>query len=122
MAYGLVYHDGDAHAVYLAGWSAGHRPEGVRMVVSIGDWSDGAGPGDRVAVALSCRLEGSQVRFYVVSRERSPYRDFAYLGELLSQSDAQAHPHFEAFLEVARQVVRDDGRIRDYLVALKNRG
>lgn len=118
MASGLVYHDGDAHAVYLAGWSTGHRAEGVRLVVSVGDWSDGAPPEDRVAVALSCRLEGPRVQFYVVSPERSPYAGFAYLGELLSEPAALAHPHLDAFMDVARQVVREDTRVRAYLKAL----
>ena len=118
MASGLVYHDGDAHAVYLASWSTGHRAEGVRLVVSIGDWSENAAPKDRIAVALSCRLEGPQVQFYVVSPERSPYAGFAYLGELLPEPDALAHPHIAAFLDVARQVVREDTRVRSYLKAL----
>lgn len=118
MVYGLVYHHGDAHAVYLAGWSAGHREEGVRLVVSIGDWSDGAPPDDRIAVALSCRLEGPHVRFYIVSPERSPYAAFAYLGELLPEPAALTHPHLDAFMDVARQVVRDDPRVRAYLKAV----
>ena len=117
LVYGLVYHDGDAHAVYLAGWSEGHTDEGVRMAVSIGDWSDDGGPGDRLSVGLCCLLHGRQVDFRVVEPGQNPWHQFAYLGPMLGQQDALTHPHLEAFLDVARQAVRDDDRVREFLKA-----
>jgi hypothetical protein len=115
LVYALVYHEGNAHAVYLAGWSEGHREEGVRMVVSIGDWAEQSVPLDRLAVGLCCLLRGQQVRFNVVSPDRSPWGDFQYLGPMLSEADAVNHPYLEAFLDVARQAVREDARVREFL-------
>jgi hypothetical protein len=121
LVYGLVYHAENAHAVYLAGWSEGHRDEGVRMVVSIGDWGEDSSPADRVTVGLCCLLQGRQVIFNVVSPHQSPWGDYAYLGAMLSQDDALGHPYLRAFVDVARQVVQDDPRVREFLKRVVSR-
>ena len=118
MVYGLVYHDGDAHAVYLAGWSEGHRKEGLRLAVSIGDWSDGSAPDDRVAIGLKARLVRPQVLFDVVAPDASPWGDYELIGPMLPADEARSHPYLEAYLDVAKQVVKDDGRVRRFLKQL----
>lgn len=118
-SYGLVYHDDDAHGVYLAGWSEGHRAEGVRLAISIGDYAEGSGPGDRLAVGLRATLTGRRVEFHVVSPEASPFQDCADLGPMLPQAEALTHPHLQAFLDVAQAAVRDDPRLRSYLEATR---
>ncbi len=115
LVYGLVYDDGDAHAVYLAGWSEGHVAEGVRMVVSIGDWGEEGGSEDRFCVGLCCVLRGPQVDFHVVEPRLSPWSHFETLGPMLAQSDALTHPYLEAFLDVARRAVAQDERVREFL-------
>ncbi len=118
MVYGLVYHDGSAHAVYFAGWSEGHREQGLRMAVSIGDWGDGGAPSDRVAVGLSARLNRPQVLFDVMSPADSPWGEYDFIGEMMTADQARGHPYLEAYLEVAKAAVRDDTRVREYLERL----
>ena len=118
MVYGLVYHEGSAHAVYFAGWSEGHRDEGLRLAVSIGDWGNDSGPDDRVAIGLSARLVKPQVLFDVVAPEDSPWGSYELIGPMLPKDEAAANPYLEAYLDVARQVVRDDGRARRFLKQL----
>jgi len=115
MVYGLVYHDGSAHAVYFAGWSEGHREQGVRMAVSIGDWSDDAAANDRVAVGLSARLERPQVLFDVMAPADSPWGKYDFIGEMMAADEARGHPYLDAYLEVAKATVRDDPRVREFL-------
>lgn len=118
MVYGLVYHEGSAHAVYFAGWSEGHRDEGLRLAVSIGDWGDGSTPDDRIAVGLSARLVRPQVRFDVVAPGDSPWGSYDLIGTMLPADEARGHPYLEAYLEVAKAAVQDDPRVRDFLTTL----
>ncbi|MFH2008579.1 MAG: hypothetical protein ABI333_18475 [bacterium] len=118
MVYGLVYHDGHAHAVYFAGWSEGHRDQGLRMAVGIGDWDEGATAQDRISVGFSARLVLPQVFFDVVEPADSPWGDYDYIGKMLSKDDALGHPYLEAFLDAAKAAVRDDGRVRGFLQRL----
>ena len=96
MVYGLVYHDRSAHAVYFAGWSEGHREQGMRMAVSIGDWGNEAASTDRVAVCLSARLERPQVLFEVMAPADSPGGDYDLIGEMLPGDEARGHPYLHA--------------------------
>lgn len=118
MVYGLVYHDDSAHAVYFAGWSEGHRDAGVRMAVSIGDWSEDATSEDRIAVGLSARLDPPQVLFDVVSPADSPWGNYDFIGEMMPADEARRHPYLEAYLEVAKAAVHDDPRVREFLKRL----
>ena len=118
MVYGLVYHEGSAHAVYFAGWSEGHRDRGLRLAVSIGEWGEGSTPEGRIAVGLSARLRAGQVIFDVVAPADSPWSTFSLLGEMLSETEARAHPYLEAFVDVAKQAVKDDPRVRRFLKQL----
>lgn len=118
MVYGLAYHEGSAHAVYFAGWSEGHREQGLRMAVSIGDWGASATPIDRVAVGLSARLERPQVLFDVMSPGDSPWGEYDFIGKMMAADEARGHPYLDAYLEVAKAAVRDDPRVREFLESL----
>lgn len=115
MVYGLVYHNGSAHAVYFAGWSEGHREQGMRMAVSIGDWGNDATSTDRVAVGLSARLERPQVLFDVMAPADSPWGEYEFIGAMMPADEARGHPYLNAYLEVAKAAVRDDPRVRGFL-------
>ena len=115
MVYGLAYYDGSAHGVYFAGWSDGHRDQGLRMAISIGDYEEEAEPTDRVAVGLCAHLKGQHVTFDVVGPEDSPWGDYAFIGPMLPQQDALDHPYLYAFIAIAKEVVRLDDRVRTFL-------
>lgn len=120
LVYGLVYHDEDAHGVYLAGYSEGHRDEGVRFVVSIGDYSEGSVPQDRLAMGMSAKLRGTRVELHVEGPEGCWFSAFPYLGTMLSQEAALSHPHLQAFLDVALAVVKTDVRVRILLQSTRS--
>ncbi len=118
MVYGLVYHEESAHAVYFAGWSEGHREQGLRLAVSIGDWGEDATAQDRVAIGLVARLERPQVLFDVVDPADSPWGEYDFIGPMMPAEQGREHPYLDAYIEVAKAAVRDDPRVRDFLKSL----
>jgi hypothetical protein len=113
---GFVHRDGDAFAVYYAGWTEGHR-RGVSLIVGIGEWDDDATPADRRSFGLRSWVEGDKVYFEVQEPAASRYGDNTYLGTMLSRSAALADPELPEVFHVAEHIVRDDPRVRAALDA-----
>lgn len=113
--HGFVYKDGDAYAIYYAGWSEGHPERGVTMAVAVGEWDDDSDNSDRVSVGLEARATESEIQFAVLEPEQSPWAQTDLLGAMCSRSAALAHPVLKEIFEIAEHVVSHDERIADFL-------
>lgn len=87
----FVSQDGDAHAIYCARFGAEHRERVVQAVVSLGDWSDAAGPWDRVAFPLEIRAAGAEYRVGLANAADSPWSGTAIIGRVLDRDEALQH-------------------------------
>jgi hypothetical protein len=114
---GFVYDDGDAYAVYYAGWTEGHQRGRVSMIIGLGDWSDEATPEDRRSFGLRCWVEGDALQFEVQGPSASRYGDNDYLGRMLSRSAALTDPELAEVFHVAEHIAEDDPRVRAELDA-----
>ena len=113
---GFVYREGDAYAVYYAGWTEGHRG-GVSLIIGVGDWDDEATPADRRSFGLRCWVEGSEVNFEVQEPAASRYGHNTWLGAMLPRPAALADPEIRSIFHVAEHIASDGPRVRDALAA-----
>jgi hypothetical protein len=111
---GFVTDDGDAFAVYYAGWTEGHA-RGVSLIIGVGAWDDDATPADRRSFGLRSWLSGEALHFEVQDPAVSRYGHNTYLGAMLSRAAALADPALAAVYHVAEHIAEDDPRVRDAL-------
>ncbi len=109
-----VYKDGDARAVYYAQFSDDHPDRVVAMLVSIGEWGEGATPADRVAFALELRDDGDQYGVGVTDASESPWCGAEIVGRILDRREALAHPMVREAFEVVDQALVDDEPLQAY--------
>ncbi len=117
--HGFVSRDGDAHAVYFAGWSEGHRDLGLTALVSIGDWGgDDADPGTRRSVGLRIWAEDDRYNFEVIDAGGTTWADKKdLLGAMLTRDQALALAEIGDYYHVAEHVLDDDERVRAFFSA-----
>lgn len=118
-AHGFVYRDGDAYAVYYAGWSDGHPGRGVSLAIGVGEWTEGFSPTDRVSIGLDVRPTLASVNFTVLNPDESPWGDSSLLGKMLKRELALLHPALKEVIHVAEHIVRDDTRVRSFLESIE---
>jgi hypothetical protein len=106
-----VSRDGDAFAIYYAGWSERHPERGVTMAIATGEWTDGSGAQDRVSIGLSARSTDTEVQFTIAEPEESPWGETPLFGKMLSRDRALMSASLAVTLEVAELVSRDDPRL-----------
>lgn len=114
-AHGFVFRDGDAYAVYYAGWSDRHPERGVTMAIAVGEWAEDSSPNDRVSIGVCATATPTSINFRALSADESPWSDTPLLGKMLERVQALAHPAWREVLRVAEHVVRDDARIDHFL-------
>jgi len=111
----FVSQDGDAYAIYYARFGAEHRERVVQAVVSLGDWSDAAGPWDRVAFPLEIRAAEAEYRVGLANAADSPWSGTAIIGRVLDRDEALQHERLSEVFHITDHMVRDDVPLREYL-------
>jgi hypothetical protein len=107
---GFVSKDGDAHAVYMAGYTEKHAPEEGTVLVSIGDWTQGSTPADRTAVVVKVRRIGGRFQVMVVGPEGCPWDDVGVFGPIQTRAAALARPDIQEYFHVVDHVLETDDR------------
>ena len=102
-------------AVYKARFGRGHPDRVVEILVSIGDWEEGAQPWDRVAFPLRMWLAQDQFAVGLTEAEESPWRKSTLFGRILNREEALAHERVKEVFHVTDHIAREDAAIRQYL-------
>lgn len=89
---GFLSDEHGAYGVYFAGYTEGHTPQIGTLIVSLGDWHDGAPPSAREAFVTKVRVLDGQPQVMLVGPEDSPWGDIGVLGPMLTREEALAHP------------------------------
>jgi hypothetical protein len=113
-AHGFLYRNGDAHAIYYAGWSVRHPEHGVTMAIAVGRWEEGSSAADRVSIGVRATSTATTIDFIALNSADSPWSNTPLLGKMLERDQAVTHPAWREVLEVAEYVVQNDARIRDF--------
>ena len=119
VGHGFVYRNGDAHAVYYAGWSTDHSEVRVSLALAIGEWDDGSSAADRTNFGLEAREGDEEILFRVIEPEESPWSSTELLGDMLPREKALSASLLDEAFIVAEQVVRNHPAISDYLALPK---
>jgi len=114
-AFGYVSADETPHAVYFATWSPGHPDQGVWLAVTLGDWSDSAGPEHRRIATMFCRPVNDRVEFSLTDTGSSPWTQSSFAGTKLSRAQTLIDPEVGEFFHVAERTATDDPRISRFL-------
>jgi hypothetical protein len=107
---GFVSQEGQAFAVYLAGYTEQHTPQIGTVLVSIGAWADGSTPADRLAVVMKVRVIDGAPQVMVVGPEGCPWTDVGVFGRILSREEALARPDIKEYFHVIDHVIEVDER------------
>ena len=109
---GFAYRDGDAFAIYYAGWSDRHPERGVALVVASGDWDDGTSPADRVSIGFRVHATPTEMTFRVVDPVESPWAETRMFGKMLGREAALAGASYAVSLAIAELIVGNDAGVR----------
>lgn len=115
IGHGFVYRDGDARAVYYAGWAANHLDKKITIALAIGEWGDDSSTGDRTCFGLEAYEGDKDILFSVIDAENSPWADTDLLGKMLSRKEALKHTLLEEVFIIAEYIVRNHKAINKYL-------
>jgi hypothetical protein len=111
----FVYDDGTACAIYYARYGPDHDPRIVEAVVSVGDWTEGSGPWDRVAFPLRLRAPEGHYEVMVVDAAESPWEGIELLGSMLDRAEALQDERLEEVFHITDHIVQEDTPLREYL-------
>ncbi|HLJ54159.1 MAG TPA: hypothetical protein VKT77_03915 [Chthonomonadaceae bacterium] len=112
--WGYVRLDGDAHAVYYARWTEGHRERGLTVTVSLGGWG-GGDAGERVTVSMHCRPDPGGPQIMVIDGEEPPAEGAAVLGTMLKRAEVVGRPVAKQAFDVVDLVFVNDPRVAGFV-------
>jgi hypothetical protein len=104
----FVSFDGEALAVYYARFTAAHETKAVYVLLSIGEFGEGADPTTRAAFSLELRDDGTRALDATDGSWRVPET----FGRALTRDEALAHPAIDTVFEIT-----DVARDRDEVIA-----
>lgn len=114
----FVYRDGDAYAAYFATYSSKHPDGEVDMLISMGEWGEGALAEQRVAFYCRVRIDSEGYTAMLDDALRSPWSDFED-GRPLSREEALEHPYKEAAFELLDEAFEADPPLRGLLTRVR---
>lgn len=111
---GSVYDAGTPFGLYLVALH-GHSPQGRIAHLGVAVLDHSGGPPQ--AVAMDIIATPDQIGFTAIDWSNSPWRDEAYLGEMLDREQALASPSWSPFLRIAEHVVGDLPEVATYFAS-----
>lgn len=113
---GFLSDDGPV-GVYFAGYTEGHEPQEGTIIVSLGDWSEGAAPSAREAFVTKVRVLDGQPQVMLVGPDDSPWGDLDVLGPMLTREEALAHPRKQDCFHAIDHILAEDDRFMRHFAA-----
>lgn len=114
-AYGFIYQDGDAYAIYHAGWSPAHPELGVDLALTFGEWDEETAPESRYRVGMIVCPTPTQYEFSVVDPTQSSWTNGPE--RFLTRDEVLRHPLRDEFFRVGENVIDQDHRVAAALLA-----
>lgn len=113
--HGFVYKNGDAYAVYYAGWSNSHLKKVVSIAIAIGEWADSATNEMRTCFGIEAIDNDNEISLSVISPENSPWPDTGLLGKMLTRDEALSSELLSEVFLIIEVALKKHPAIVDYL-------
>lgn len=115
IGHGFIFKDGDAYAVYYAGWVPNHPEKKVSFAIAIGEWDDNSTAEDRTCFGLEVYEGKEEILFRAIEPADSPWNNTELLGKMISRDDAlNSHLMREVF-DIVEHIIRNHDCIKKYL-------
>jgi hypothetical protein len=111
----FVYRDENAYAVYYAAFADNHPERVVDVVVSLGEWGEGATPDQRRAFSMKIRSTDTQYDVMVTNADECSWRDAKVIGRILDREEALADPWLKDAFHITDHIVAEDNPVKEYL-------
>lgn len=115
IGHGFIYKNGNAYAVYYAGWSHSHSDKNINFAIAIGEWADDSTPADRVSIGVEVFEGKPEIVCRVIDPEKSPWASTELLGDMISRSYAIKHPLLKEVFSIVEHIAHYHEAIREYL-------
>jgi hypothetical protein len=112
--HGFVFKNGDAYAIYYAGWSDAHPEKKVSLALAIGEWDDESTSKDCTCFGVEAYEGKEEILFRVIEPEESPWPKTDLMGEMLSRKESLKHQLLKEVFIIAEEVLRNHAAIREY--------
>jgi hypothetical protein len=113
--WGYIYESGEPRAVYYARWTPAHVDRGVQLLVSFGEWGEGADPSTRRAVGLECKMGFEVPSFMVIDAATLPWAGDV-LGRTMTRSEALASDAAEEAFGLVNALWEQEPQLRQFLL------
>lgn len=110
---GSVYSERQPLGLYLIALH-GHSPNGRMAHLAVATVNGNSQHSRPYTMAVEVLETPEQIGFRLVDWSNSPWKDEAYLGELLDRNSALLHPHKALVFHIAAHVVNDLPEVQDY--------
>jgi hypothetical protein len=113
----FVYRDGDAHAVYYACFTPGHRERRLSGLVGLGEWDEESTTAERAAFPFEIWMDRDNFQVGLTNAADTPYGQVALFGRILDRAEALKHPWLQNVFHITDHMVSDDKVIVEYFAA-----
>lgn len=115
LGHGFIYKNGDAYAVYYAGWSPSHAEKKVSFAIATGEWDDNSTVADRTCFGLEAYDANENIIFRLIEPVNSPWNNTELLGKMISRDNALSNPLKKEVFDIVEYVIHNHNSIKKYL-------
>lgn len=115
IGHGFICKNGDAYAVYYAGWTPDHLTKKISFAIAIGEWDDKSTISDRTCFGLEVSEGEGEILFRIIDPDESPWPITDLLGKMVSRKESLNHSLKNEVLLIAEHVMRNHDAIHEYL-------
>jgi hypothetical protein len=111
----FVYKNADAHAVYYCQITKEHEEKVVSGIISLGDWSEGSYPINRVAFPFRIWVSEENYQIGLLDKKDSHWSHIEFLGNILDRDAGLKHPWIKEVFHITDHIVTEDGPVIYFL-------
>jgi len=96
-------------------FSDNHPDRTAKVVISLGEWGEGAEPNQRKAFSLDLRASADQYEVMLTDAADCPWQKATILGHILDREEALADPWINEVFHLTDHMVIEDEPLKSFL-------